>query len=105
MKIINKFALIAALATAFTFEIDPVSLASGTFGPQPVSAEIGRPLTPGSIAGVARRTNRRAMRRGAYYNSLPSATCVRATVYGYAVWDCGGRYYQSSGNGYVIVTF
>ncbi len=105
MKIAKKTALVAALVTAFTFEFDPISLASGQAGPKPVSAEIGRPLTPGSIAGVARRTNRRAMRRGAYYNSLPSAKCVRATVYGYAVWDCGGRYYQSSGNGYVIVTF
>ena len=27
-------------------------------------AEIGRPGTPGSVAGVARRTERRAIRRG-----------------------------------------
>jgi hypothetical protein len=30
------------------------------------NAVIGRPLTPGSVAGVARRTTRRAYRRGYY---------------------------------------
>jgi hypothetical protein len=30
-------------------------------------ARVGRPLTPGSVAGVARRTRRRAYRRGYYY--------------------------------------
>jgi hypothetical protein len=30
-------------------------------------ARVGRPLTPGSVAGVARRTTRRTVRRHAYY--------------------------------------
>jgi hypothetical protein len=30
------------------------------------NARVGRPLTPGSVAGVARRTTRRAYRRGYY---------------------------------------
>ena len=105
MKSISKTALVVALATAFTFEIDPISLVTGKTGPQPAEARVGRPLTPASVAGVARRTTRRTIRRGAYYNALPSATCVAATIYGYAVYDCGGVYYQSSGSGYVIVTF
>jgi len=105
MKTMFKSVLVVALATAFTLEIDPVSLMSGKVGPQPAEARVGRPLTPASVAGVARRTTRRTIRRGAYYNALPSATCVSSTVYGYAVWDCGGSYYQSSGDGYVIVTF
>jgi len=105
MKNIFNAALVVALATAFTFEIDPISLVTGKIGPQPAEARVGRPLTPASVAGVARRTTRRTIRRGAYYNALPSATCVAATVYGYAVYDCGGVYYQSSGSGYVIVTF
>src|SRR6476659_8950567 len=29
-------------------------------------ARIGRPLTPGSVAGVARRSTRRTVRRGVY---------------------------------------
>jgi hypothetical protein len=105
VKNVFKKVLVVALATAFTFEIDPISLVTGKIGPQPAEATIGRPLTPGSVAGVARRTTRRAIRRGAYYNALPSATCVASTVYGYAVYDCGGVYYQSSGSGYVVVTF
>ena len=51
---------------------------------------------PGSVAGV--------VRRGAYYGVLPRG-CPRTTVYGYAVWSCGGVYYQSSGSGYVIIVF
>lgn len=104
MKKLSKTMFLVALTTAFAFEIDPISLVSGTIGPQPAEARIGRPLSPGSVAGVARRTTRRAIRRGAYYNALPSG-CGRATVYGYAVWDCGGTYYQSSDGGYVIVYF
>lgn len=67
-------------------------------------ARVGRPATPGSVAGVARRTTRRTIRRGAYVGALPRG-CVRATVYGYAVWQCGSVYYQSSGGGFVVVTF
>jgi hypothetical protein len=36
-------------------------------------ARIGRPLTPMSYAGVARRTTRRAVRRGAYYGAAAGA--------------------------------
>lgn len=41
--------------------------ASGTFGPGvPAEARVGRPLTPVSVAGVARRTVRRCA-VGVYY--------------------------------------
>jgi hypothetical protein len=105
LKNIYKNALVASLAVAFTLDIDPISLATGKIGPQPVEARVGRPLTPNSVAGVARRTTRRTIRRGAYYRTLPNASCVTSTVYGYSVYDCGGVYYQNSGSGYVIVTF
>ncbi len=36
-------------------------------------AEIGRPATPGSVAGVHRRTERRALRRGRNLSPLSSA--------------------------------
>ena len=67
-------------------------------------ARVGRPLTPLSYAGVARRTTRRAIRRGAYIASLPGA-CAYGTYYGYSLYRCGGAYYQRSGSGYVIVYF
>ena len=54
-------------------------------------------------AGVARRTTRRVIRRSAIYvNTLPRG-CVRTTVSGYAVWGCGGAYYQSYSGRYAVV--
>ena len=72
-------------------------------------AVIGRPLTPASGAGVARRTSRRTTRRtvarttGAYgygYGYAPGtvaalpAGCVRRTVSGALVYDCAGTIYR-----------
>jgi hypothetical protein len=67
-------------------------------------ARVGRPLTPMSYAGVARRTTRRVIRRGVYIASIPKA-CPYGKYYGYSLYYCGGRYYQRSGSGYVIVYF
>jgi hypothetical protein len=67
-------------------------------------ARVGHPATPGSVAGVARRTTRRTIRRGAYIASIP-AGCAYGSYYGYSLYYCGGVYYQRSGGGYVIVYF
>jgi len=67
-------------------------------------AVVGRPLTPLSYSGVARRTTRRALRRGAYIAAIPPG-CPYGSYYGYNLYYCGGTYYQKSGNGYVIVYF
>lgn len=67
-------------------------------------ARVGRPATPGSVAGVARRTTRRTIRRGAYIAAVP-AGCAYGNYYGYSLYYCGGTYYQKSGGGYVIVYF
>jgi hypothetical protein len=67
-------------------------------------AVVGRPLTPVSYAGVARRTTRRVIRRGAYIAAIPPG-CPYGTYYGYSLYYCGGTYYQKSGSGYVIVYF
>jgi hypothetical protein len=50
------------------------------------SAAIGRPLTPLSYAGVARRTTRRAVRRGAAVGAATRSRCVQVT-------DAYGRIY------------
>jgi hypothetical protein len=60
-------------------------------------ARVGRPLTPMSYAGVARRTTRRAAAVGAagaaaagtyyYYNQRPGCVQV-ANAYGQIVWQC-----------------
>lgn len=67
-------------------------------------AVIGRPLTPGSVAGVARRTTRRTIRRTSRYVAVLPGGCSTVVVNGVTLHQCGGVYYQSSGSQYVIVT-
>lgn len=104
MKVLLKRFLVLAVATVLLVEIDPTTLILGGSLTSDAEARVGRPASPRSVAGVARRTTRRGMRRGAYYGALPRG-CPRTTVYGYAVWSCGGVYYQSSGSGYVVIVF
>ena len=55
----------------------------------------GRYYGPGVAA-------RRIVRTGVYLSALPGG-CVRVNRYGYAVWRCGGVYYQPYGGRYVVV--
>lgn len=66
-------------------------------------AIVGRPITPGSVAGVARRTTRRVIRRSTVYAATLPAGCVRSSVSGTVVWRCGGVYYQPYDGRYVVV--
>ena len=67
-------------------------------------AVVGMPLTPVSVAGVARRTTRRTIRRSAIYvASLPATTCVKVNVNGTLLYQCGATYYQPYGTQYVVV--
>lgn len=68
-------------------------------------ARIGRPLTPVSVAGVARRTTRRVIRRTAVTVATLPAGCVRTYVNGARVWRCGSAYYQPYRGSYVVVVF
>ena len=56
-----RFTVLAGLMVLFGAAEDGV-----VFGIGSAQARIGRPLTPMSYAGVARRTTRRAYRRGHY---------------------------------------
>jgi len=69
----------------------------------PAEAIVGRPLTPGSVAGVARRTTRRVIRRTSMYVAALPAGCVQTNVNGTVIWRCGGAYYQPYGGRYVVV--
>lgn len=66
-------------------------------------AIVGRPATPVSVAGVARRTTRRTIRRTAVYVSTLPPNCTTVNVNGVALRQCGATYYQPSGNQYVVV--
>ena len=69
----KKLAMIGAIVLgAATLSMSPASLSWSpdqgiSISQDKAYAVIGRPGTPGSVAGVARRTTRRAVRRGYGY--------------------------------------
>ena len=101
-------ALIGAVAAmvAFSVEIEFSGVDGArldvTLAVPSAEARIGRPATPLSVAGVARRTTRRTVRRVNYYSALP-AGCYWRAPYHY----CGGIYYeptvQNGQDVYIIV--
>ena len=66
-------------------------------------ARVGRPLTPVSVAGAARRTTRRVIRRTSVYVATLPTSCTTVVIEGTTLHQCGGTYYQPTGNQYVIV--
>jgi hypothetical protein len=66
-------------------------------------ARIGRPLTPGSYAGVARRTTRRTIRRTSVYIATLPRGCTTVVIENVTLHQCGGTYYQPYNNQYVVV--
>jgi hypothetical protein len=76
---------------------------SGSFLIADAQARPGRPASPTSVAGVARRTTRRTIRRtSAYVATLPRG-CSTVVVEGVSLTQCGTTYYQAQGAGYVVV--
>jgi hypothetical protein len=66
-------------------------------------ARLGRPATPVSVAGVARRTTRRAIRRSTIYVATLPKACSQVNIEGTVLMNCGGTYYQAAGSQYVVV--
>ena len=70
IKMTKKIGLICATATMLSvmpYSIEPLRTTGITIAADQAHARIGRPLTPGSVAGVARRTTRRTVARHSYY--------------------------------------
>jgi hypothetical protein len=90
MKTLIQISIVTALCGAALLwnESLPTDMRQGWVSS--AHAVIGRPLTPLSYAGVARRTTRRAVAAGAYaagaYYGAPASGCVQAT-------DAYGRIY------------
>ena len=99
----SKWAGIAVAAFAMILADGVGSIAPFVSLVGDAQARVGRPATPGSVAGVARRTTRRVVRRSAIYVSTLPAGCVQTSVNGGVVWRCGGTYYQPYGGRYVVV--
>ena len=82
-KISIKQALLATATLAFG-ALASINWSPGaglSVGVESAQARVGRPLTPVSVAGVARRTTRRAVVGGAAVGAAASG-CVRVLVNG-----------------------
>jgi hypothetical protein len=89
-----RFALSAVTGLGCLFVNDNLSSTRTFTLSTQADARIGNPLTPGSVAGVARRTTRRAVRRGAI-----GATAVGAGAY-YGASSYYGAPYNYGAYGY-----
>lgn len=69
-------AVVACAAGSVDWSSDGISFSIGS-----AQARVGRPLTPVSVAGVARRTTRRAVVGGAVVGGA-GAACARVLVNG-----------------------
>jgi hypothetical protein len=96
-----KATLVAALAMTVGGALD-VALETDLVV-SPAQARVGRPLTPISYAGVARRTTRRAIYATSVYAATLPRGCTSVIIDGTALHRCGGTYYQATGGRYVVV--
>ena len=92
---ISRFVLAAAAGMACLFISDNSSSIRQASLITQADARVGNPLTPGSVAGVARRQTRRAVRRGAVVTGAAIGT--GAYYRGYYGTDAG---YYGTNTGY-----
>ena len=103
MRCTSRNGIILFLSLVTFLDVDPVSMLTNGSPILEAMARVGQPLTPVSVAGVARRTTRRTFGRSAIYiNALPLG-CAQVTGNGTVVLRCGGTCYQPSGSTYVVI--
>ena len=78
-------------------------IADGGFLVKEAQAIVGRPLTPVSYAGVARRTTRRVIVATSIYVPAPPPSATIVVIEGTTLYQSGTTYYQKSGSQYVVV--
>ena len=79
VSIKRAFLIAAVVAFGVSGSIDWSQSSGLSLSVESAQARVGRPLTPVSVAGVARRTTRRAVVGGAV---VVGAACVRVLVNG-----------------------
>ena len=96
--------LMAGIIGAFALELGEQRPIPGVHGLiSSAEAIVGRPLTPVSVAGVARRTARRSIvETSTYVDTLPP-DCTTVIIEDTTLWECDGEYYMISGTEYVLV--
>ena len=99
----STFGLMVLGLTLAIADIPPDGMLGGASFMKEAHAVVGRPMTPVSAAGVARRTTRRAVvATSVYVATLPPA-CTVVVIEGITLHQCGTTYYQASGTQYVVV--
>ena len=97
------FLATTALTIGLLFDGEFDKMFTGASITPSAEARVGRPLTPRSVAGVARRTTRRVVRRSTIYIAALPRGCAKVHINGISYWHCGATYYQPSGGRYVVV--
>ncbi|UJR83626.1 hypothetical protein [Sandaracinus amylolyticus] len=92
---------IAAMAIAIGALALPAT--GALIAPSTAHAVVGRPLTPVSYAGVARRTSRRTARRTVAYTTAAMTTLPAGCVAAGAYYNCGAVRYQQAYDGGNVV--
>jgi len=84
-------------------DLSPEGIFTGGSLVKEAHAVVGRPATPVSVAGVARRTTRRTIVATSMYVPKPPPTATVVVIEGVTLYQDGTTYYQSSGSQYVVV--
>lgn len=102
-KLLPPVCAFAAFGLGLAVEPDATRWSTENGVVAPAEARVGRPLTPISVAGVARRTTRRVVRRSTIYMATLPRGCATVVIGGASYYQCGATYYQRSGGQYVVV--
>lgn len=102
-RIVLSAAFAGCISLGMVTEWSPLTVLQHLSPVSEAKARIGRPATPGSVAGVARRTTRRHIRRSTIYVASLPRGCTRVVVDGASLYLCGTTYYQRYNNQYVVV--
>jgi len=99
----STFVLLAIGIAVAASDLLPVGVVSGGILVRDAQAIVGRPLTPVSVAGVARRTTRRTIVATSIYVAALPPACTVVVMEGMTLHQCGGTYYQPYGTQFVVV--
>lgn len=104
LRTLKVLAVATAAAATLMFDLSVGAVGGhGGFFTSQAEARVGRPATPVSYAGVARRSARRTIYVTNRYVATLPAGCMTTIINGVSVYQCGSTYYQPSGNQYVII--
>lgn len=103
MKNLSTGVRVAIAAMALAFGVTALPATGALLAPGRAHAVVGRPVTPASYAGMARRTSRRTARRTTARTTAAMTTLPADCVAAGAVYTCSGARYEQSFDGGNVV--